>query len=159
MKAQPEFELQKSICKWISIQYPKVLFLSDTIASVKLTIPQQVRNSLIQKKAFKAPDLIIFESNEKYNGLFIELKVKSPFKKNGELLKDEHLEGQQKTINDLKSKGYFACFSWGFEMTTEIINKYMAERILKVSKITFYCQNETAKDCKEQCITCFSKDC
>lgn len=130
MKKQPEFELQKSICRWLSIQYPKALYLSDTIASVKLTIPQQNRNKLIQKNAFKCPDLLIFEPNEKYKGLFIELKVKSPFKKNGEILKDEHLEGQQKTINDLKSKGYYACFSWGFEMTVEIINKYMSEKKL-----------------------------
>lgn len=128
MKKQPEFELQKSICKWISIQYPKVLFLSDTIASVKLTIPQQVRNTLIQKQGFKTPDLLIFEPNEKYKGLFIELKVKSPYKKDGELLKDEHLSGQQKTIYELKERGYYACFSWSFEMTAEIINNYFANQ-------------------------------
>ena len=127
-KKQPEFELQKMICRWISMQYPKVLYLSDTIASVKLTIPQQNRNKLIQKNGFKTPDLLIFEPNEKYKGLFIELKVKSPFKKNGELLKDEHLEAQQKTISELNEKGYVACFSWGFEMTAEIINKYMREK-------------------------------
>ncbi len=125
-KNQPEFELQKKTCKWLSIQYPKALFLSDTIASVKLTIPQQNRNKLIQKNSFKTPDLLIFEPKGNYSGLFIELKVKSPFKLNGELLKDEHLEAQQKTINELKSKGYYACFSWSFEMTMDIINKYFS---------------------------------
>lgn len=133
MKKQPEFELQKAICKWISIQYPKALFLSDTISSVKLTIPQQVRNSLIQKKGFKTPDLLIFEPNKKYKGLFIELKVKSPFKKDGELLKDEHLVGQQKTIYELKERGYYACFSWSFEMTKEIIDCYFWNTIDSVS--------------------------
>lgn len=125
-KNQPEFELQKQICRWISYQYPNMLFLSDTIASVKLTIPQQNRNKLIQKNNFKTPDLLIFEPKGSFSGLFIELKVKSPFKKNGEILKDEHLEGQLKTINDLKSKGYYACFSWSFEMTISIINQYMS---------------------------------
>lgn len=125
-KNQPEFELQKQICRWISYQYPNMLFLSDTIASVKLTIPQQNRNKLIQKNNFKTPDLLIFEPKGNFSGLFIELKVKSPFKKNGEILKDEHLEGQLKTINDLKSKGYYACFSWSFEMTISIINQYMS---------------------------------
>ena len=126
-KNQPEFELQKLICRWISARYPKALYLSDTIASIKLTIPQQNRNKLIQKNGFKTPDLLIFEPNKGYNGLFIELKVKSPFKKNGELLKDDHLEAQLKTINELKAKGYFACFSWGFEMTAGIINTYMSK--------------------------------
>jgi len=124
-KNQPEFELQKSICRWLCLQHPNVLFLSDTIASVKLTIPQQNRNKLVQKKDFKTPDLLILEPKGNFSGLFIELKTKSPFKKNGELLKDEHLEGQQKTINDLKSKGYYACFSWSFDMTLSIISQYL----------------------------------
>ena len=128
MKNQPEFELQKAICRWLNVQYPKVLYLSDTIASVKLTIPQQNRNKLIQKNGFKTPDLLIFEPNKEFKGLFIELKVKSPFKKDGTLLKDEHLESQQKTINDLKQKGYYACFSWSLEMTLDVINRYMSNK-------------------------------
>lgn len=128
MKNQPEFELQKAICRWLNVQYPKVLYLSDTIASVKLTIPQQNRNKLIQKNGFKTPDLLIFEPNKEFKGLFIELKVKSPFKKDGTLLKDEHLESQQKTINELKQKGYYACFSWSLEMTLDIINRYMSNK-------------------------------
>ncbi len=127
-KNQPEFELQKAICRWLNVQYPKVLYLSDTIASVKLTIPQQNRNKLIQKNGFKTPDLLIFEPNKEFKGLFIELKVKSPFKKDGTLLKDEHLESQQKTINDLKQKGYYACFSWSLEMTLDIVNRYMSNK-------------------------------
>lgn len=129
-KNQPEFELQKAICKWISIQYPNVLFLSDTIASVKLTIPQQVRNMQIQKKDFKTPDLLIFEPKGKYSALFIELKVKSPFKKDGDLLKCKHLESQLKTIKQLNENGYYACFSWSFEMTIDIINKYLSQQNL-----------------------------
>lgn len=125
MKKQPEFELQKSICKWLNLQHPNVLYLSDTVASIKLTIPQQVRNKSIQKNGFKTPDLIILQPNGIYSGLFIELKVKSPYKKDGTLLKDEHLEAQQKTINDLNSKGYFACFSWDFERTITLINDYL----------------------------------
>lgn len=124
-KNQPEYELQKSICKWLDLQHPKLLYLSDTIASVKLTIPQQARNKSIQKKCFKCPDLLILHPNNTYHGLFIELKVKSPYKKDGTLLKNEHLEGQDKTIKELNEKGYLACFSWGFEMTKGIIEKYI----------------------------------
>jgi hypothetical protein len=125
-KNQPEFELQKQVCRWLSLQYPKVLYLSDTIASVKLTLPQQGRNKLIQKENFKTPDLLIFEPRGRYSGLFIELKVKSPYKKDGSLLKDEHLEGQERTMNDLRERGYFATFSWSFPMTIEIIKNYLS---------------------------------
>lgn len=127
-KNQPEFELQKSICRWLNVQHPKVLYLSDTIASVKLTIPQQNRNKLIQKNGFKCPDLLILEPSGNFNGLFIELKTENPYKKNGEIKKNEHLEGQLKTINQLKEKGYYACFSWSLDMTIEIINQYMSLR-------------------------------
>ena len=128
-KKQPEFELQKAVCRWLSFQFPKVLYLSDTVASVKLTIPQQNRNKLIQKNDFHPPDLLILEPNKEYKGLFIELKVKSIYKKDGvTLLKSEHLENQQKTINELKAKGYYACFSWSLEMTLQKINSYMTNQ-------------------------------
>ncbi len=109
----------------MNIQYPDVLYMSDTIANVKLTIPQSVRNKKIQKEGFKCPDLLILEPKGKYHGLFIELKVKNIYKKNGELLKNDHLDGQAKTISDLKDKGYYATFSIGFENTKQIIDWYM----------------------------------
>jgi len=128
-KNQPEFELQKSICKWLNLQYGNILYLSDTIASVKLTLPQQARNKSIQKKDFKTPDLLIFYPNEKYHGLFIELKSKSPFKKDYTLLNDEHIQAQQKTICQLNELGYFSCFSWSFDMTKNIIEKYINNQL------------------------------
>lgn len=120
-----EYDLQANVCKWLELQYPNLLYMSDTVASLKLTMGQAMRNKKIQKDGFKTPDLIIFEPRGKYHGLFIELKIKSPFKKNGELYKSEHLEGQQKTINDLNELGYFATFSTGFDETIEIIQDYM----------------------------------
>ncbi len=124
-KKQPEYQLQKSICQYLDLQYKDILYLSDTVANLELTIPQKVRNKAIQKHGFKTPDLIILEPRGGYAGLFIELKVESPFKKDGTLKKDKHLEGQLKSINDLKKKGYYASFSWGFEMTKTMIDNYM----------------------------------
>jgi len=127
--SHPEFILQKQICEYLNIQYPDVLFLSDTVANLKLTIPQKVRNKSIQKPGFKTPDLLILEPNGNYAGLFIELKVESPFKKDGLLRKDEHLEGQQKAIDKLLQKGYYACFSWGFDQTRRLIDRYMQKTL------------------------------
>jgi len=129
MKNHFEYDLQKQICKWLQYQHRSVLFLSDTIAAVKLTIPQGARNKAIQKEGFKTPDLLILQPNDKYHGLFIELKIESPYKKNGELKSSEHLEGQLKSIEQLKKRGYYACFSWSFEMTMEIIEKYLKNQL------------------------------
>jgi len=127
MKHQ-EYILQKAICIHLEREYPDVLFLSDTIGNIKLTEAQASRNKDIQKDDFKCPDLLILEPNKIYSGLFIELKIKSPFKKNGELYKNKHLEAQQKSINDLISKGYHASFQWDFYRIKALIKYYMSNR-------------------------------
>jgi len=121
----PEFELQKQICSYLEWQYPDVVFLSDTIANVKLTKAQASRNKQIQKREFKTPDLLILEPRNGFAGLFIELKIESPFKLNGELKAGDHLKGQSISISKLKAKGYSALFSWKFEMTKKIIDDYL----------------------------------
>lgn len=120
-----EYEFQKACTMYLSAKYPNVLFDSDTIASVKLTKPQAARNKAIQKKGFKRPDIAIYEPNGKYHGLFIELKTESPYKKNGELKSGEHLEGQNKTMEQLKQKGYYATFCWTFEQFKSIVDNYL----------------------------------
>lgn len=125
MKQQIEYNLQKSICQYLRIQYPNVLFYSDTVAQIKLSIPQAVRNKAIQKEEFKMPDLVILQPIGGYSGLLIELKKESPLLKNGKLSNKKHIQGQFKSINDLKSKGYFVCFAWSFEMAKNIIDNYL----------------------------------
>lgn len=120
-----EYRLQVEVCRYLSLKYKNVMFLSDTIANIKLTKPQAVRNKKIQKSGFKCPDIIILEPRGEYNGLFIELKTKSPYKLNGELYKNEHLEGQAKSMKLLRGKGYYATFAWSLSMAIDIIDKYM----------------------------------
>lgn len=129
-KQQPEYNLQTQIVQYLELQYKDVLFLSDTIAFLKLTIPQQLRNKKIQKTNFKCPDILILEPKGKYSGLFIELKAKDIYKKNStELLKNEHVEEQAKWLKRLKEKGYYACFGIGFEQTKKIIDNYINETL------------------------------
>lgn len=128
-KQQLEYHLQKQVCQYIAIQYPQLLFLSDTIASCNLTMQQAVRNKAIQKEGFKTPDLVIFQPNANYNGLLIELKVESPYKKDGSLYTSEHLKSQNATIENLNKCGYYACFSWGFDMTKKIIDDYLSNKL------------------------------
>jgi len=125
MMKHPEYDLQVAVCEYLNLQYPKLMYTSDTIASIKLTPQQASRNKKIQKDGFKMPDVLIFEPRSKFHGLFIELKVDSPWKKDGTLKKNEHLEGQWKTILDLVSKGYYADFATGFDEAKEKIDWYM----------------------------------
>lgn len=62
-----------------------------------------------------------------YNGLYLELKAEgnSPFKKDGTLKKDEHLEEQEEMLEALRLRGYKAEFAIGFEETKDIIDDYL----------------------------------
>ncbi|NML70056.1 hypothetical protein HHL23_09605 [Chryseobacterium sp. RP-3-3] len=99
--------------------------MSDTIASVKLTEAQATRNASIQKRGFKTPDLIIFAPRGIYHGLFIELKTKTPYKKNGSLLENAHLKAQEETIKNLRELGYYADFRWTLEDAIKLIDWYL----------------------------------
>lgn len=124
-----EYELQKSVARYLSHQYPEIDFFSDTIASVKLTDRQAGRNKLIQKNNFKMPDLIIFEPRKNFYGLFIELKIQTPFKKDGSIKASskDHLKLQNECLQKLTAKGYKAEFSWNFDMTKKIIDEYLTQ--------------------------------
>lgn len=126
-----EYELHKAVCKYLSLQYPKVLFLSDTVANVKLNGAQADRNSNIQKKGFKCPDLIIFQPQASYYGLMIELKKETPFFKGqfSKLKKNAHVEAQSKCLEELNKLGYYACFACSLEMAKAIIDHYMREDV------------------------------
>lgn len=125
MKQQPEFDLQKRVCAYLRVAHPDVLFMSDTIASLKLTKQQAVRNSQIQKPGFKTPDVIVFEPRENFTGLFMELKVVTPFKLNGELKADKHIQEQAESIKKLIKRGYHASFQWDFNAIVRLINWYL----------------------------------
>ncbi len=121
-----EFNLQKSLAAYLEKQYPAVLFLSDTIANVKLNVKQASRNKSIQKNEFKCPDLLILEPRGKYHGLFMELKIETPYRKDGQLKSCKHLSGQAKSMTQLNSKGYFCNFVWTYEQAKTLIDKYLA---------------------------------
>ena len=130
-KNQIEYQLQVAVCDYLKKQYPKVLFLSDTVASVKLTMPQAVRNKRIQNPNFKCPDLLILETKttnlSEYYGLFIELKKETPYKLNGEIKasQDDHLKLQWESITKLRERGYYADWKWDFEEIKKLIDWYL----------------------------------
>lgn len=124
-KNQPEYELQAAVAEYLRTVYPKVKFLSDVRASLKLTIPQQVRAKRIQADNFACPDMVIFAVNKGHSGMFLEFKAENPFKKNGDLKSGDHLFRQAFALVELKHQGYHAEFYWTFEAARERIDWYL----------------------------------
>ena len=140
-KQQPEYALQKKVCAYLRDVYPNVLFMSDTIAAIRLTKPQQGRNKAIQKENFHCPDIILFKKNSIYCGCFLELKAKDIYRKDGvTLLSNPHVEAQKRTIDELLSNGYFAAFAVGFEQAKNLIDHYMkiGENTTTLEKQNFF---------------------
>ena len=131
-----EERIQQAVCDWLKLQYPKVIFKSD-LSGIKLTIGQAIKCAKGRSSAGFC-DLDILEPTQHYHGLYIELKKEIPFKKDGDLkkmirtrtvkglkVKYDHLQEQQDMINSLKSRGYYACFAWSFDMVKDVIVKYL----------------------------------
>lgn len=125
MNIQREFQLQCAIAEYLRRQYPRVMFLSDVRASLKLTIPQQVRSKKVQADGFACPDLMVFEGRRGWHGMFLELKASSPWKKDGTLLKGEHLANQKAALKRLIDSGYCADFCWDFDTAKDWIDWYL----------------------------------
>jgi len=71
----------------------------------------------------------VLEPRNGYCGLFIELKIETPFKKDGTIKasQKDHLKLQHECLLKLSSKGYKAVFSWDFDMTKKIIDEYLTD--------------------------------
>lgn len=131
MSIQAEKILSTHISKFLRTKYKDVIFRFDTGADMKLTIGQAMRSKSLHGAINRGyPDLFIAEANKYYHGLYLELKAdgKSPFKKDGSLKKNDHLQEQQDFINKLKDKGYAAGFAVGLKEALDIIDEYMENR-------------------------------
>jgi len=125
VKAQPEYQLQCLVSEYLRKAHPGVMFLSDVRASLKLTIPQQVRSKKVQADGFACPDMMVFHAAHGYHGMFLELKASSPYRKDGKLKKDEHLESQWDAILQLQNAGYHAVFYWNINTVIAELEWYL----------------------------------
>ena len=119
---KPEEKIHIGLCDYLKYQYPKVLFLSEA-SGVRTSIGQSVKLKKMRSTDVHL-DIYIMEPT-RFHGLILEVKAKSVYKKDGTLLKSEHLEDQQKTIDKLNSKGYYATFVFSLDEGIKIIDKYL----------------------------------
>lgn len=131
-----ELELQAQVADYLRLQYPDILFHSDFGSGIKLSIGQAIKQKRLNGGRRSWPDMFIAkpktvatEDGDKYRyaGLFIELKKAGTkiYKKNGELVADEHIREQYKMLNQLFEDGYMAEFACGFDEAKAIIDKYL----------------------------------
>lgn len=120
-----ESDVHLQVCKYLKLQYPNVLFISDFAAGMKMTKGMANRQTML-KSNHSFPDLMILEPCGGYYGLFIELKRDrgALYKKNGSYIKSEHIEAQITCIDVLNKKGYCATFACGFDEAKNVIDYY-----------------------------------
>lgn len=131
-----ELELQAQVADYLRLQYPDILFHSDFGSGIKLSIGQAIKQKRLNGGRRSWPDMFIAkpktvatEDGDKYRyaGLFIELKKAGTkiYKKNGELVADEHIREQYEMLSRLFEDGYMAEFACGFDEAKAIIDKYL----------------------------------
>lgn len=124
MRNNKEYIICKQIAQYMRLQYPQYIYHYD-LAGLNLSRAQSGMMKAIQgKKGF--PDFFLAHSNNEYSGLFLEIKVETPYLKDGKTLKSsEHLREQQNMINTLNFNGYLAKFVTGFYETQKEIDIYI----------------------------------
>jgi len=121
-----EKSLHEAVCDYIRLQYPNARFKTDLSGASLLGRKAKAHKKRVNASHNGFPDLIIYERRGAYCGLALELKAegKSPFKKDGSLKKDEHLEAQSWWLYALAECGFKATFATGFDEAKVEIDQY-----------------------------------
>jgi hypothetical protein len=126
--AKTEESIQISVCKYLKLFYPDVIFTCDMAAGMRLTIGQAVKAQKLRSSR-GLPDIIILEPRGGelgFAGLCIELKTEKAANKNGTVKQTDHTREQQEVLTRLEKKGYMAKFCIGFEDAKKTIDFYLS---------------------------------
>ena len=120
-----EKQLHKAVCRYISLQYPEVMFVSEP-GGVRVT-PGIARKIAKLRSDVGLPDLYILEPSQGYHGLILELKKSvSEYRTiKGDIRDTKHIQVQNKILKKLRRRNYFASFAGGFEEAQNIIDWYL----------------------------------
>ena len=123
---QSEYDLQKSLCLYIRLNYPQAIFTSD-LSGIRLPMGLAVKTAKLRSSR-AIPDLLIFEPRKGYHGLFIELKRPGVrfFKRDGQP-STKHFEEQWEMLEKLLQKGYLATIANSFDSAKAIIDGYFSD--------------------------------
>ena len=140
---KPEATLRQQVAEYLQLQYPDIIYRFDLAADLKLTAGQAVRHKHLHPHR-GYPDLFIAQpailAGHRFAGLYIELKAegKNPYRKDGKLKKDKHLEEQAYMLHKLLQAGYFAVFCVGFEDCKQTIDGYLRGYKKQSKKLEYF---------------------
>jgi len=111
---QPEYELQKAVCKYLDLKY-KPVFYNGSAGGMRtyLSVAKRMK-ATGYKSGF--PDIFLYEPKGEYSGLAIELKVKGNYAS----------ENQKKVLLILNQKGYQTAVCTGLDDAIKTIDEYLA---------------------------------
>lgn len=120
-----EKQLHKAICRYIDLQYPDVIYLSDP-SGMRVTPGLMMEIKAKRCKRYALPDLIILHPNKQYKGMMIEIKkdLSQIVTKSGDIRKSKHVQDQLRTLERLQELGYAAIFGVSFEQMKSAIDQY-----------------------------------
>lgn len=122
-----EKEVQKALADYIATKYPTVIFHSDFGSGMKMSKGQAMLQKRMNggKRAF--PDIQICEPRRGKHGMFLEIKKEGVriFKKNGELVSNEHITEQYRLLDRLRDRGYHAEFGIGLDDCIKKVDDYL----------------------------------
>ena len=128
-----EIEIQKALCRYVSLKYPGVIFNCDC-SGLNLSKTQAGQAKAMRSdKGF--PDFVLYEPRGEYHGLFIEIKKEgtmlfhsSNVGSEGKVIwKDVHITNQAAMRMRLIEKGFDAHFGVGLTRCIEIVDRYMKQ--------------------------------
>jgi hypothetical protein len=124
-KGSPEYDLCVQVSNYLKETYPDVLFHFD-IAGLHLTKTQRGKLKVIQGDR-GWPDLFLAAPRGNYAGLFIELKIETPWRIDGTIKAspNNHLKEQEQCLKELEMHGYLTYFAWDLSQIKLIIDEYL----------------------------------
>ena len=122
---RPEDKIVIQISQYLNYQYPQIIYHFDVGSGGVKSIGMAMRDKRINTwRGY--PDLFLPEPRGCYHGLFAEIKKDGTKIINGKgNFTTPHIEEQNKFLESLRIKGYWARFSIGFEETKKMIDEYL----------------------------------
>lgn len=122
-----EEQIHIALCKYIQLQYPNVIFTTES-SGLRLTMRAAVVAKQCRNPKVGWCDIILLEARGGYHGLLIEVKKDESqlLTKKGVPKTDKHNMEQQSFARNADSKGYRYLYACGLDMGIEIVNDYMA---------------------------------
>lgn len=132
---QSEKALHAAVARYIRLQYPDVIFFTDSGSGAYFKGPQGALTKARQTELNsvdragnpdRCPDMFIAKPSGRFHGLYLEIKREGTrLKKKDGAWASAHLEEQAATLRRLRLAGYYACFAVGWDDVINRIDNYI----------------------------------